>query len=366
MGAAGSKRFKEVGNDDVVSFVEEDSGVKDEKLVRSEIRKKNTDGHTSGAGGVEKRAFAESKNDISVSDLSVSDFVDDKASHRHESVNELLNKSDKNLSAGKEEVDISSNGNIYYRNGGDTRTGVEKQNSSRMVCDTHESGHVSLLPKHSPILSPKECPNLDDPSDFSEVFQLSQKGNYSDESGSQFPNKSDCEATDGHDRVINTSHSKAKSKSNTPNRYDSRSDVSNPVPDKLPQKDLQLSVPTLSLSPSMIHHSSTQATAAADKQLSISTKFAPNLQGQACEVLSILSPNLTQRTSGVATPDRSFMSPVISDTDEDSFSLAGYGSIMQKVRLENQSLLDLQRQRTMSTMQNAKVCYDLCSRTVWV
>mmetsp|Transcript_1826 Transcript_1826/g.2882 ORF Transcript_1826/g.2882 Transcript_1826/m.2882 type:complete len:936 (-) Transcript_1826:39-2846(-) len=49
-------------------------------------------------------------------------------------------------------------------------------------------------------------------------------------------------------------------------------------------------------------------------------------------------------------------SPLKSDTDDDSsFSLAGYESIMQKVRMENQSLLELQRKRTMSSMQNAKL-----------
>jgi hypothetical protein len=76
------------------------------------------------------------------------------------------------------------------------------------------------------------------------------------------------------------------------------------------------------------------------------------------------SPRLPQLTASLSStpPDVSLISPSLrSDLDDDeAAALMGHGKIIQKVKKENKLLLELQRQRTMSTMHNAKVCLSPC------
>jgi hypothetical protein len=71
------------------------------------------------------------------------------------------------------------------------------------------------------------------------------------------------------------------------------------------------------------------------------------------------SPHLPQLISSFSTtpPDVSLISPSLrSDLDEEeAAALMGHGKIIQKVKKENKLLLELQRQRTISTMHNAKL-----------
>lgn len=329
MGAAGSKRFKsEVGNDEVVSFGEEDFGVIEPKPSSRLVSQRTND----EAVGGERHPIVDTKK-IFVSDLSLSDYCDDKTSPRPESANKLAipathaTSRDKKTDSPK---DWSPRDSVID----DDLIATEKKNYSRLVREISEVDKTSLEPGHPPILSPYH----DNPCDILESLkdvECTQRISDKDSGCDYLVIESGCDKLSALLSGV----------------QDESGNLEEQLPNKKKQHRAAPALGSLSIATPLSLQITDPTTTGDNKSNSLSKKN-PNHHSR----LRDGSDRSDSHASG-----RSFMSPVTSDADEDSLSLAGYGSIMHKVRMENQSLLELQRQRTISTMHNAQVSCEYIS-----
>ena len=336
MGAAGSKRFKsEFVNDEVVPFDGGGGGGDEKGMEAAPLPPFPSQSIMSSqiypvgekiSAGVHSH---QRQQDMSVSELSITEFADEKTppSRKCEHSSSVMMEVHDDISESIEELSCI----IEPPKQPTSSAKLNHSEPTSIAPEQSDSEYQSYHPKHSPILSSKASSS--GPNDLLVRPPPSPSPVRSKESTAGTPS-----LTESH-KTMEIILSSQEFKSQTPMTWDDRDAAVASSPE---DRGLLL----LTESPSF----------AGDKP----TESVTTPKGAQQEFdHDYLRPFRLQPTDSnlrsLDSPERPLLSPLVSDTDEDSLSLAGYGSIMQKVQMENQSLLELQRRRTMSTMNNAKV-----------
>lgn len=318
MGAAGSKRFKsEVGNDEVVGFNDDETNRRVDELL---ARPAGVSVHSSHGKTFETVEHKTKK--VHSSELSISDFVDDV---KPQALQQLSIEADhipeENSSQSFQHVDYVSK---------------DMSQSNHMEFSTERDTRLdSLVDKYSPILSPMGAPSCESEEKNAKLSQREKRLGV--DYTSQNQSVEDSFSSDRDSLAFEIHQSSLSPVKQTTDRTHTNDSIS----DSKVETSICPEVQSLDI---LDGRHWTKGTPTEILSEDVPTNSREHK-----------SPYTYEQSVSPPPPDRSFLSPLASDTDEDTLSLAGYGSIMQKVRTENQSLLELQRKRTMSTMNNAKV-----------